>query len=187
MRVARWRRLGLPALLLLLPLVAGVAADVAAGVDTGAKPRAELRAVKHPIAARDFYLKDMQGKRVRLGDFQGKVVLLNFWATWCSSCRKEMPSMEQLYQAYNAKDFVIVGVSVDQGAPGEVQAFAEQMQVTFPILHDRDSLVSRLYDNPGVPSSYLIDRQGRIAYRVLGEYDWFGAPARSAVEALLHK
>ena len=141
--------------------------------------------MKSPLPASAFMLRDLNGKLVSLGDFDGKVVLLNFWATWCSPCRKEMPAMEQLYQTYAAEGFVIVGVSVDQGAPGEVKAFAEQLKITFPILHDRDSIISRLYSNPGVPSSYLIDRQGRIAYRVLGEYDWFSAEAREAVKGLL--
>jgi len=78
-------------------------------------------------------------------------------------------------------------VSVDTTSPGEVRAFVEELGLTFPVLHDRDSLVSRLYSNPGVPSSYLIDPQGKVAYRVLGEYDWFGPRAKDVVEELLQK
>lgn len=150
-----------------------------------AKPAAELRAVKHPIAATDFYLRDLNGKLVRLSDFQGKVVVLNFWATWCPPCRKEMPSMQQLYQAHKDKGLEVVAVSVDTTSSQEVRAFIEELGLTFPVLHDRDSLVSRLYSNPGVPSSYVIDPQGKVVYRVLGEYDWFSKKARTAVEALL--
>jgi peroxiredoxin len=149
------------------------------------KPRAELRAAKHPIPATDFYLRDLNGKLVRLSDFRGKVVLLNFWATWCKSCLKEMPSMQQLYQAYRGKGFEIIAVSVDTASAAKVRAYAEKLGLTFPILHDRDSLISRLYSNPGVPSSYLIDPQGKVAYRVLGEYDWLSENAINVVEKLL--
>lgn len=172
----RYARKGLAALLL---IAFGMTAAGAAG--------ATLRPMKNPIPASTFMLRDLDDKLVSLRDFEGKVVLLNFWATWCTPCRKEMPAMEQLYQTYSAEGFVVVGVSVDQGAPGSVKAFAEKLKITFPILHDRDSIISRLYSNPGVPSSYLIDRQGRITYHVLGEYDWFSPEARDAVKGLLQK
>lgn len=147
----------------------------------------KLRPMKNPIPASAFMLRDLNGKLLSLGDFEGKVVLLNFWATWCLSCLKEMPAMQQLYQAYSAEDFVVVGVSVDRSAPGEVKAYAEKLKISFPILHDRDGIINRQYSNPGVPVSYLIDRQGRIAYRVLGEYDWFSPGARDVVKGLLQK
>ena len=155
------------------------------GVTASGAAEALLRPMKNPVPASAFMLRDLDGKLTSLDDFEGKVVLLNFWATWCSSCSKEMPAMEQLYQAYRAEGFVIVGVSVDRGAPGDVKAFAEKLKITFPILHDRDSIISQLYSNPGVPVSYLIDRRGRIAYRVLGEYDWSSPEARTAVKTLL--
>ena len=176
MRVPVWIRFGL--LVLLLPLVFTVHA-------AEAKPGAELRAVKRPIPATDFYLRDLDGKLVRLSDFHGKVLLLNFWATWCPPCRKEMPAMQQLYQAYRDKGLEIVAVSVDTTSPAELRAFVNELGLTFTVLHDRDSLVSRLYSNPGVPSSYLINAQGKLAYRVLGEYDWFGENAKNTVEKLL--
>jgi peroxiredoxin len=144
-----------------------------------------LLPMKNPIPADAFTVRDVDGKPVSLSDFKGKVVLLNFWATWCPPCAREMPSMEKLYQAYSAKGFAIVGVSVDVGASRNVKEFAQKLKVTFPILHDRDSIVSRHYSVPGVPTSYLIDRRGRIVYRVLGEYDWFGPEAQKAVTGLL--
>lgn len=146
-----------------------------------------LKPAKNLLPADNFTLRDLNGKLVSLKGFEGRVVLLNFWATWCSPCLKEMPTMERLYQAYSAKGLVVVGVSVDRSGPGAVREFAQKLKITFPILHDRDMLTSGHYSNPGVPSSYLIDRQGRIAYRVLGEYDWFSSEAREAVNALLRK
>lgn len=148
---------------------------------------APLQPTKSQVLADTFTVRDVNGKLVSLSDFKGKVVLLNFWATWCAPCAKEMPSMERLHQIYGAKDLVIVGMSVDTAAPRDVKEFAERLKITFPILHDRDSVISRLYSVPGVPTSYLIDRRGRIAYRVLGEYDWFGSEAHEVVKRLLQR
>lgn len=145
----------------------------------------ELRPLKNPSPASAFMLRDVDGKLVSLRDFEGKVVLLNFWATWCANCRKEMPAMERLYQSLRADGFAIVAISVDQAATEKVKAFAEELKLTFPVLHDRDSIISRLYSNPGVPVSYLVNREGRIVYRVVGEYDWYSPEARETVKALL--
>ena len=158
---------------------------IAFGAITSGATGAPLQPIRNPVLADTFTVRDLNGRPVSLSDFKGKVVLLNFWATWCLPCAKEMPSMERLYQIYNAKGFVILGVSVDRGAASEVKEFAEKLKITFLILHDRDSIISRHYSNPGVPSSYLIDRRGRIAYRVLGEYDWISSEAREAVKGLL--
>lgn len=168
----RFAGFGLPAL-----LVFALASAASAG--------GTLRAMKNPVPASAFMLRDVDGKLVGLGDFEGKVVLLNFWATWCANCRKEMPAMEQLYREARAEGFEIVAISVDQAATEKVKAFAEELQLTFPVLHDRDSIISRLYSNPGVPVSYLVDRKGRIVYRVIGEYDWFSPEARETVKQLL--
>mgnify|MGYP001567024767 FL=1 len=145
----------------------------------------ELRTLKNPIPASAFMLRDLDGKLVSLRDFEGKVVLLNFWATWCTNCRREMPAMERLYQSLRVEGFEIVAISVDQAATEKVKVFVEELKLTFPVLHDRDSIISNLYSNPGVPVSYLVDREGRIVYRVVGEYDWFSQEARTAVTGLL--
>ena len=171
-----WRFVGF-GLLALLVFASGPAVS-AAGT---------LQAMKHPIPATAFMLRDVDGKLASLADFEGKVVLLNFWATWCANCRKEMSAMERLYQSLRTEGFEIVAISVDQASTEKVKAFAEELKLTFPVLHDRDSIVSNLYSNPGVPVSYLIDRQGRIVYRVLGEYDWFSPEARDTVKTLLQE
>lgn len=146
---------------------------------------AELTPAKNRVPADAFTLRDLDGRLASLRDFEGKVVLLNFWATWCAPCLKEMPAMERLYQAYRPLGLVVVGVSVDQSSPTGVREFAQRLKVTYPILHDRDMIVSRLYNNPGVPVSFLIDRRGRITHRVLGEYDWFATEARDAIGVVL--
>ena len=93
--------------------------------------------------------------------------------------------MERLHQAYKDRGLVVLGLSQDQASADTVRAFVDKLQVTFSIWHDRDGLVGRQYSIPGVPTSYLIGTDGRIAYRALGEYDWSGPEARATVELLL--
>ncbi len=150
-----------------------------------AAAKGALKPVKGAVAAGDFIAQDLRGKPTRFGETRGSVVLLNFWATWCPPCRKEMPAMEQLYRAYKDRGLVVLAVSQDQAPLATVRSFAEELKLGFPVWHDRDGLVGRQYSVPGVPTSYLIGRDGRIAYKVLGEYDWFNPEARAAVEALL--
>jgi len=164
--------------------VAAVLTAFAAG--PGAAAKGELRPVKGAVVAGDFIAQDMQGKPVRFSELRrDKVVLLNFWATWCPPCRKEMPAMEQLYQAYKDRGLIVLAVSQDQAPLATVRGFAEELMLGFPVWHDRDGLVGRQYSVPGVPTSYLVGADGRIVYKVLGEYDWFSPEARAAVEQLL--
>ncbi|OGI40636.1 MAG: hypothetical protein A2V91_03545 [Candidatus Muproteobacteria bacterium RBG_16_64_10] len=145
----------------------------------------ELKPVKGEVMAGNFVTQDLKGQTARFNTLQGKVVLLNFWATWCATCRKEMPSMEALHQAYRDKGLVVLAVSQDRVSARSVQAYVDELKLSFPVWHDRDGLIGRQYSIPGVPASYLIGADGRIAYRVLGEYDWYGTEARAVVETLL--
>ncbi|NIR96654.1 MAG: TlpA family protein disulfide reductase [Gammaproteobacteria bacterium] len=147
----------------------------------------EVRQLTNRYLADGFYLKDLDGDLRRLEDFRGRVVLLNFWATWCPPCREEMPSMQQLYQDRTDEGLTVVAVSVDRGSPEEVRAYVEELELTFPVLHDRDNRVSDRYRIPGVPVSYLVDRRGRIAYKVLGSIDWSRESAIHAIEGLLEE
>ncbi|MCC6972050.1 MAG: TlpA family protein disulfide reductase [Phycisphaerales bacterium] len=143
----------------------------------------ELKPYSGTVA--DFAAQDLQGKPVRFAAFRGKVVLLNFWATWCPPCRKEMPAMERLHRAYRERGLVVLAVSQDEAPLEEVRRFAVSLGLTFPVWHDRAREAARHYSLPGVPTSYLIAHDGQLAYRVLGEYDWDGREAHSAVELLL--
>lgn len=144
-----------------------------------------LRRVKEKAAAADFVLKDLSGKSVRLSDFRGKMVLLNFWATWCQTCVRERPALERLWETYGPRGFVVLAVSIDRSSTAKVKGFVENHHLSFPVLHDRDDLVSPQYGVLGVPTSFLITRSGIIAYRVVGEYDWDGPEVRQAIEGLL--
>ena len=160
-------------LLLALALVLPAQAD---SLDPAEKP-----------SAPGFTLKNMQGNSVKLSDYRGQVVLLNFWATWCGPCREEMPSMEKLWQTYREQGLVILAVSTDNGGESRIKNFARRLKLTFPILLDPDSLASDLYQVSGVPVSFLIDRQGRITARILGSKDWASEVAFQQVEGLLRQ
>lgn len=133
-----------------------------------------LTAVRTPVPAPEFTLEDMDEENHSLKDLRGKVILLNFWATWCPPCRREMPSMERLYQKLNGEDFTVI--AVNQMEDGDhVFAYIGQLDVdpTFTILFDKDSKVSNSFRVNGLPTTYLIDKQGKIRYRAIGgrEFD----------------
>ena len=142
--------------------------------------------VKPPRPAPDFSLPDMDGTIHKLSDYSGKVVMLNFWATWCPPCRRELPSMERLYLDLKGKPFQVL--ACDQQEDGDtVFAFTGQLDPapTFPVLLDSKSAVSKAYGVPGLPTTFLIDKSGQIAYRAVGGRE-FGHPAiRALIEELM--
>ncbi len=117
--------------------------------------------------------------------YDGRVVLINVWATWCIPCRKEMPSMERVYRAFRDQGFAIAAVSVDDESPARVRAFAEGLGLSFDILHDRSNLIQPTYQILGVPQSYLLDRRGRIAHVAIGEEVWDSDANRALIAGLL--
>ncbi|MEK7841468.1 MAG: TlpA disulfide reductase family protein, partial [Deltaproteobacteria bacterium] len=120
--------------------------------------------------APDFTLPDLKGKMVKLSDYKGKVVFVNFWATWCKPCEEEMPSMQVMYMALKKQypNFEILAVSIDKGDPDIVESFAKKYEVTFPILHDRNGKIKEIYKTTGVPETFIIDQNGIIAEKVWG-------------------
>lgn len=133
-----------------------------------------LTPLPEPVTAPDFTLEDMDEEKHSFKELRGKVVLLNFWATWCPPCRREMPSMERVYQKLKGEHFTVI--AVNQMEDGDhVFAYTGQLEVdpTFTILFDKDSKVSNSYRVNGLPTTYLIDKQGNIRYRAIGgrEFD----------------
>lgn len=128
-----------------------------------------LTPVKKVVAASDFELQNMDEENKKLSDYRGKVVLLNFWATWCPPCIREMPSMERLQQQVNVDDFRVLAINQMED-PDDVFAFTGQLEIdpTFEILFDRNSEVSQAYAVRGLPTTYLIDKKGNIRYRAVG-------------------
>ena len=122
--------------------------------------------------APDFTLKDMQGNEVSLSDYKGKVVLVNFWATWCPPCIEEMPSMEKLYKKLGSADFVILAINIEPDAHEIVEEFLAKRSYTYPILLDGESKVQQLYGAYRLPETVIVNRQGEIVNRIVGGRDW---------------
>ncbi len=123
--------------------------------------------------APDFNLPDLNDKTVRLSDYRGKVVFLNFWATWCKPCREEMPSMEVLYKNFEGDGFVVLAVSIDRvTTKKDIPPFVKSMSLTFPILVDSWGQTDKRYKLMGVPETYIIDQQGILREKVIGPRDW---------------
>jgi peroxiredoxin len=114
-------------------------------------------------AAPDFTLRAMSGTNLRLQEQRGRVVMINFWATWCGPCRQEMPHLNRLYDKYKSAGFVILGVNVDEDKKNAAE-LAQKLGVKFPVLWDAEKSVSRLYDLSTMPSTVLVDRNGNVRY-----------------------
>ena len=123
-------------------------------------------------AAPDFTLKDMAGNDVHLKDLQGKVVLVNFWATWCPPCRGEIPSMMKLNAAMAGKPFQMLAISIDEGGKAAVEEYFKQSGTNLPALLDTDKKISKLYGTTGVPETFVVDKKGVILKKVVGAMEW---------------
>ena len=145
-----------------------------------------LTVVKKVIPASNFELQDMDEEKVKLSDYRGKVVLLNFWATWCPPCIREMPSMERLHQQVDAEDFKVIAVNQMEDVD-QVFAFTGQLEIdpTFAILFDSTSEVSRDYAVRGLPTTYLIDKEGNIRYRAVGGREFDHAEVIKTIKQLI--
>ncbi|MBI5185043.1 MAG: TlpA family protein disulfide reductase [Nitrospinae bacterium] len=122
--------------------------------------------------APDFSLKDINGNKVTLSAYRGRVVFLNFWATWCVTCEEEMPSMEKLYQRFKDAPFEMLTVSVDKDGAKQVKPYLKKFGLTFPVLLDPDSAVAKLYKTTGVPETFIINKEGLIVHKAVGPRDW---------------
>jgi len=136
--------------------------------------------------APDFTLTDMQGQQVSLAQFQGKVVLLNFWATWCPPCREEMPSMEQLHKKYQDKGLVILALNVEENGLAAVGSYLTRNPHSFPILLDPNADVQNLYQVFRLPESFLIDRNGIVVDKIIGGRDWMSESLQAKINFLLN-
>ncbi|HEY3633862.1 MAG TPA: TlpA disulfide reductase family protein [Caldimonas sp.] len=120
-------------------------------------------AIAPQATAPDFTLHAMSGPNLRLKEQRGRVVMVNFWATWCGPCRQEMPQLNRLYEKYKSSGFVLLGVNVDDDTSKAAEV-AAKLGVTFPVLLDTDKSVSKLYDLSTMPSTVIIDREGKVRY-----------------------
>ncbi len=129
-------------------------------------------------------LKDASGALHRLADYRGKVVLVNFWATWCEPCRAEMPSLERLRQSLQGRPFEVLAVNVGE-SPGAAREFTDKLPVHFTVLLDRDLRVTKSWGAKVLPATFVLGPDGGIRYRRFGELDWAGDEVRGSIEALM--
>ena len=141
---------------------------------------------EHPPAP-DFTLTTLSGASLSLAELRGKVVLLNFWATWCVPCRKEMPAIEALYQRYKDRGLEVLAISLDKVSAAVVEAFVHEMGVTYRVALDPSWATARTYAVRAVPATFLIDRAGNVVLRELGERDWMEEAKQQKVEELLQE
>jgi len=134
--------------------------------------------------APDITLKDLNGKTVSLSAVKGKVVLLNFFATWCPPCRAEMPALNKLYHALKPRGLEIIAVSTDRSI-NDIKDFLGKNRVDFPILFDADRIAAKQYRVFSMPTTFLIDRNGMIVEKFYGEYDWTEPETKGKIEKLL--
>lgn len=125
--------------------------------------------------APDFELYTLDGQKVRLSDYKGRRVIVNFWATWCPPCREEMPDMQKFYERYKDAGIEILAVNLlESGSKEETGAFIKEFDIQFPVLLDEKGQVSSVYKATAIPTSYLIDSNGIVQHKIIGamSYNW---------------
>jgi peroxiredoxin len=133
----------------------------------------------------EVVLPDLNGQTVRLSDYRGEVVVLNFWATWCPPCVEEMPSLERLHKALGNKGLRVLAASVDDNLE-DIERFRKQYQLTLPILHDEGGRVSHTFTTFKYPETYIVGRDGRLVAKIIGPRDWIAPIVIHDFVELLH-
>ncbi|MCL4491996.1 MAG: redoxin domain-containing protein [Nitrospirae bacterium] len=135
--------------------------------------------------APDFTLNDVNGKKVALSEFRGRVVLLNFWATWCGPCKAEMPSLNSLYLALKDKGLVVLAISVDTSEK-PVKSFISEKKLALPVLMDKNKeIYFDSYAVVGLPTTFIIDKSGGIVEKIMGENVWDSPQMKEKILRLL--
>ena len=141
--------------------------------------------MRQPTRAPDVTMPTLAGRPLSMKDLRGKVVLVNFWATWCTPCQWEMPLMETLYQTYKDRRFVILAISIDQGDAEHVRKFVQDKKLTYPVALDPRHEVAEKFGITGLPATLLVDADGMIKGVTYGPKEWDGKEARALIASLL--
>jgi thiol-disulfide isomerase/thioredoxin len=170
----------------IFPMILGFLLLLGAGAATAAENRQGLIVLAERLPAPELALKDGDGRAHSLSGLRGKVVLVNFWATWCPPCRREMPSMQRLYQRFPRGHFEILAVNAGED-DGTIFAFTGTLESapTFPLLLDLDGRAMRQWPVKGLPTSFVVDKRGRIALRAVGGRDFDSPAVVAQVQALI--
>jgi len=140
----------------------------------------KLQEIKDRPPAPDFTLPDPGGRKMSLKDYRGKVVFLNFWATWCEFCREELPAMERLYREFKGKGLEVVAVNIKDKRE-DALAFIKKNKLSFPVVMDPEGEIGLLYGAYATPTVYLIDRNGTVLARMWGPAGWYSPAARKLI------
>jgi peroxiredoxin len=149
--------------------------------------RIRINPIRGDVRVPDFSLKDLTGKKVEIKQYKGKIIFLNFWATWCGPCKEEMPSLEVLHQKFKGENFVLLTISVDYGGLKPVQGFINKHRYTFPVLLDANGETLDLFEVKGIPTTFIIDKKGRVIGRAIGPRDWKSPEVFSLIDHLAGK
>jgi len=181
-RKRRWE------IVMLISLLAGIVWTVFSRFPSAVgAPLSSSPSPREGFPAPDFTLDTLDGGKVTLSDLRGKVVVVNFWATWCLPCREETPALEKAYEQYKDSGMVILGVNLtNQDVVSEVESFVQEFKLSYPILLDRDGSVSYLYQIKGLPTTFFINREGIIRTVLVGG-PMSETFIRSKIEALLQE
>ena len=182
---SKWVYIGLPVVQLAFGVVSSTSAEAESPFMQAQAVERNGTMVKVGDEAPNFQLRDLAGNIMSLSQFRGKVVLLNFWATWCGPCRVEMPAMEQLYRTFSRREFEILAVSTDAQGVAVTRPFQRAMGFTFPVLHDEEYRVGFIYGARSLPLTFMVDRQGVIRRKIFGARDWDSPEARDLIQTLM--
>ncbi len=174
----KWRLVILLAILLLFSLPAF-------SQERGLCTKIGIQSVRNTMKTPNFCLEGLNGEKVRLSALMGKVIFLNFWASWCGPCKEEMPSMEELYQHYKERDFVLLTISPDEGSPEPTRKFIQKNLYRFPVLLDPGGKTLDLFNINRIPATVIIDKKGRIIGRAIGPRDWSKPEVFSLIDQML--
>jgi thiol-disulfide isomerase/thioredoxin len=155
------------------------------GCSTKKEPAQSMEVVKEKSPAPEVNVNSLKNVPLKLSDLKGKVVLLNFWATWCPPCREEIPSMMKLNSAMVGKPFQMVAISIDEGGLPAIEAFFKESGFNLPTYTDPDGKAARTYGVTGVPETFVIDKNGILVKKVIGPLAWDSADTISFLEGLM--
>jgi len=144
-----------------------------------------VKSVVEGEVAPDFKLEDTKGNIVSLSDLRGKVVMVNFWATWCPPCKEEMPSMEELNKALAGDDFVMLAINTENNGRTVVPEFLEKTPYNFPILYDDEGVVQKRYGVYKFPESFIVNKEGIVVQKIIGPLHWSGIKTISYFKKLI--
>jgi peroxiredoxin len=171
----------LPILILSIVVVIGAIKDIEKKTDRQTRPT-----LGEP--AREFTYPGLDGRDVSLSDFYGKkVVFINVWATWCTECRKELPTVQKMYEKFKGDDFEVLAVSIDAYGKNAVVPFMKEFGLRFPALLDTSGSIQVLYGTTGVPESFIIDKKGTVAFIEIGAGDWRDADKQALIQGLMNE